>query len=542
MHLAVFKSRWFVLCGLLVFCFQLSEAKSLTKKEADSILKKAEQFRYSDAPKALEYYNECIAFFEAQKDTVQIIKIKQQQVSIYSGIAQYQKSYDVAWGLLPYVQSSKYAEQHIILLQKIITLYMIYEQFVTAEKTIDKSFQLIDAYVEDEIKKADFEGRLHSYRGWLETETSQNLSKAEGHILKALELFQREGFDRHKQHYTKLQLAQLYIKMYKLKEADAIMHEVNLAFENKKASVFCLLYEYRGRYYQRKSQADSAIYFYHKAIDLIDFHKVHISNKVDILNGLSDIYAKEGNAQLAYDYIVQAKALSDSVFSSTSAQNKKLFEIKDQYEMQLRNHEEEIKSQKLAMLQKEKQFWLVKLLVACFLLLIIVVLIWLYFKRKAQAYYLEQKYLKQQQDAILEIKNKELLSSALQLIERDTQQQEIKKKLESLEVKKENVPIIKQIIKSLNFDKSKKWKEFETHFTAVNNVFYTSLQAEFPKLTATDLKICAFINLGFSSKDMAQIMGIGVEGINTTRSRLRKKMNLNREVVLADFLQSFGVK
>ncbi|MDC0584704.1 LuxR family transcriptional regulator [Bacteroidales bacterium] len=86
----------------------------------------------------------------------------------------------------------------------------------------------------------------------------------------------------------------------------------------------------------------------------------------------------------------------------------------------------------------------------------------------------------------------------------------------------------------------KKWKEFDLHFTAVNHNFFTSLTSKFPKLTKTDLKICAFINLGFSSKDIAQIMGLGVEGINTSRSRLRKKMELDRDVILADYLQAFG--
>ena len=69
---------------------------------------------------------------------------------------------------------------------------------------------------------------------------------------------------------------------------------------------------------------------------------------------------------------------------------------------------------------------------------------------------------------------------------------------------------------------------------------YYALKEQYPKLSPTDLKMCAFIKLGFSSKDMAQIMGITAEGINTSRSRLRKKMNLPREFIFAEFLQEIG--
>ncbi len=151
----------------------------------------------------------------------------------------------------------------------------------------------------------------------------------------------------------------------------------------------------------------------------------------------------------------------------------------------------------------------------------------------------QESEIRNQEDA-LELKNKELLSSALQLIERDSLLEDIRKQLNALEFKKENAPRINRIIQSLKINRSQKWLEFDLHFTAVNHNYFASLKNRFPALTKTDLKICAFINLGFSSKDMAQIMGLGVDSINTTRSRLRKKLGLSREMVLVDFLQEFN--
>ena len=82
------------------------------------------------------------------------------------------------------------------------------------------------------------------------------------------------------------------------------------------------------------------------------------------------------------------------------------------------------------------------------------------------------------------------------------------------------------------------WEEFEARFISVNKGFYERLKAKYPKLTQGDLKLCALIKLNFSSKDMARLMGISVESVHTTRYRLRKKLGLNREDNLTEFITS----
>ncbi|BAX81051.1 hypothetical protein [Labilibaculum antarcticum] len=529
-----------LLIVLSLFCLSTFAQKSQSS-EAENLLNQAKDSRYLHPKKALSYYGKSLDLFMKVNDTAKIIEIKHEQLSITSGLAKYQQAYDISWSLLPFVQSPKYAKQHVELLQKMITLYMIYEQYDKAKSTRKKAFTIVNEQIHDEILKTDLKAKLYSLDAWIQTETSKDYLKAEELVLKSLDLYKTEGIERHKVDYTKLQLAQLYIIMYRFDEAFSLLQEVDQKYKDQEEGIHCILYEYYGRYYQKTKKPDSAIYYFKKAVYAINNFSAHISNQVDILENISDLYALKGDTKKAYQYILETKAISDNVFSSISAQNKKLFEIKDEYEAQLRQSREEIKTQKLAILEHEKQFWLFKLIGAIVLLILSASGIWYYYRRRAHQFQMKQKFLKQKQAEVLEIKNKELLSSALQLIERDTQQEEIKKKLENLDVKKENIVIIKQIIKSLNSDKSKKWKEFETHFTAVNNEFFSTLLGKYPKLTSTDLKICAFIKLGFSSKDMAQIMGIGVEGINTTRSRLRKKMTLERDVVLVDFLQGIGM-
>ncbi|WP_027473638.1 tetratricopeptide repeat protein [Saccharicrinis fermentans] len=151
--------------------------------------------------------------------------------------------------------------------------------------------------------------------------------------------------------------------MYRLKEALQILQRIEDRHKDSLKSIHCLIYEYMGRYYQQINQPPKAINYFKKAIFAIDSFEAHISNKVEVLLNISQLYADLGNTKQAYKYLLQSKQLNDSVFSSTSDRNKELFEIKNEYESQLRKHEATLKNQKLTMLEQEKSLWLLKLII-----------------------------------------------------------------------------------------------------------------------------------------------------------------------------------
>ncbi|WP_262506921.1 helix-turn-helix transcriptional regulator [Saccharicrinis aurantiacus] len=66
------------------------------------------------------------------------------------------------------------------------------------------------------------------------------------------------------------------------------------------------------------------------------------------------------------------------------------------------------------------------------------------------------------------------------------------------------------------------------------------LKDKYPSLSTTDLKKCALIQLGLPSKEMADIMAIGADSVSASRSRIRKKMNLTRDVNLVEYLGSIN--
>ncbi len=83
------------------------------------------------------------------------------------------------------------------------------------------------------------------------------------------------------------------------------------------------------------------------------------------------------------------------------------------------------------------------------------------------------------------------------------------------------------------------WKKFERNFDIVYDEYLTRLGNTFPELTVSDKKLCAYLKMGLSSKEIAPLLNLTFRSVEMTRYRLRKKLNLTREQNLIDFLQRF---
>jgi PAS domain S-box-containing protein len=82
------------------------------------------------------------------------------------------------------------------------------------------------------------------------------------------------------------------------------------------------------------------------------------------------------------------------------------------------------------------------------------------------------------------------------------------------------------------------WEDFKFYFEKVHQGFFTRLKGKFPGLTAKDLRLCAYILLGLSTKEIAGLINITSESAEIGRIRLRKKLGLTRSHNLTSFLQS----
>ncbi len=138
-------------------------------------------------------------------------------------------------------------------------------------------------------------------------------------------------------------------------------------------------------------------------------------------------------------------------------------------------------------------------------------------------------------------KNSELASSAMHLVKKGELFTKIKGELTHLMKGIENpktVAELKKMIKTLSEDDNmdKEWENFAKHFDKVHSDFLAEQKEKYPSITPNELKLCAYLRMNLSTKEIAQLMNISVRGVEISRYRLRKKLQIPSEMSLFDYL------
>ena len=193
---------------------------------------------------------------------------------------------------------------------------------------------------------------------------------------------------------------------------------------------------------------------------------------------------------------------------------------------------------------KNRELKFIGLTVFAGLLAIILILLYINQKNKNAKLKLKEENLELEKKKLnqdLQYKKKELASNMMYLMEKNEFITSISKKLIELkpDAKKDNKDLIQQIINEIRQNSSTKiWDEFEVRFKEVHLNFYNELHKRHPDLTPNEIKICAFLRLNMSTKEISAITHQSVKSINMARFRLRKKLDIDREENLIAYLNS----
>ena len=104
--------------------------------------------------------------------------------------------------------------------------------------------------------------------------------------------------------------------------------------------------------------------------------------------------------------------------------------------------------------------------------------------------------------------------------------------------KSDENPQIKSVIRTIdrNINNVDDWKFFENAFNNADKDFLKNVKEKHPDLSANDLRLCAYLRLNLSSKEIAPLLNISVRSVEVKRYRLRKKMNLAHEAGLTEYI------
>jgi len=175
--------------------------------------------------------------------------------------------------------------------------------------------------------------------------------------------------------------------------------------------------------------------------------------------------------------------------------------------------------QKKTLLQKEKEHQLIEQ------------------KSQQEIAQLEKEKLELQ----IQSKNQELADNTMHLVQKMEILRKIKEDIHKLTKSSTDRSIKQQlenIAKNISVDErlDADWEQFARHFDQVHSQFLQKVRLQYPQLTVKDHRLCAYLRMNLSSKEMASLMNISVRSVEVARYRLRKKLALESEVNLVEFM------
>jgi ligand-binding sensor domain-containing protein/DNA-binding CsgD family transcriptional regulator len=144
----------------------------------------------------------------------------------------------------------------------------------------------------------------------------------------------------------------------------------------------------------------------------------------------------------------------------------------------------------------------------------------------------------------IDFKNRELALSTMHVLQKNETLTKLREELDQV-VKQSKEPEtksnIKKVIGILSDDKRLEddWESFAVHFDQVHTDFLKRLKAHYAQLSPKDLKLCAYLRMNMTTKDIAPLLNISVRGVEISRYRLRKKMDIDPNTNLNDYMMGY---
>jgi len=334
-------------------------------------------------------------------------------------------------------------------------------------------------------------------------------------------------------------MSNVYMLQKRYLDATNILRKsINLSATHGNNRQLGIAYANMGKTKELQGFYDSAIYY----LDLSRtvFVELGMRNLESIALRMTSIaYEKNHDYKNALYYHKEYILLADSIRSEKV--EKQIAELQLSYETEKKDKENKLLKKDIEF-EKGKSYYL--LILALLLTFTgIVSLILFYFIRKNA---LTRKQLAESKATALEAKlegqKRELTLGALSLSRNLEFINSLINELSKLSgfVTDGGIRPLNNIVKKLDRQQSNSsWKEFEKRFSEIHSNFYSRLLEEYPTLTQSEVKLCAFLKLGMNTKEICSITFQSVRAVEASRLRLRKKLNIASCDNLSMFLQKY---
>lgn len=356
-----------------------------------------------------------------------------------------------------------------------------------------------------------------------------------------------------------------YSKLGQFSKALSFFDEALGRFESLgHESRIAVLHYHFGELYSNMGSSENVVLHFQKSLEYA--RKLGMKPTIiDAAKGLYHFYKNHDEYKEALTYFEIYKNAVDSVFSENSSRQINEFEIR--YETEKKENENRLLTKDLQI--KERNQW--------FLITLVVGLILLsgslfYAFRLKKRSLIQSKILFEQENELNKLKITQVEKENLHLQEVLFAEEEIKK-LQAKSIEQKNHELtsatlliankneafenlrrmaeyltqnnagnkdekFREIIREIDrqTDVESQWEQFRMHFESIHKSFFIKLRETNTGLTQTDLQLCAYIKLNMGTKEIARLMNITPESVNTHRYRLRKKITMKADETLDEFV------
>lgn len=340
--------------------------------------------------------------------------------------------------------------------------------------------------------------------------------------------------------------AQLKIGLLKMMQQDydsaashleyslSLQKELDITLSGSKSFFIAETYINLGIVYLNLNETRKAGEFLEKGYQIVKYsqHYRLISQSAQYL---SKYYQKINNPGLALDYALVHNQYADSIYNEESI--RKLTQLEMQHQFDIKRSEDEARQILESRAQERKNLIYIIVSGSLLFLLIIAILLLRLEKAKKRKSEIERKSLVDQLDHT----NKELTTYVMYLLRKNEFITSIAEKLKLAKpvIKNENKKVIGDLIKELESNSGMvSWEEFEVRFQKVYTGFYKKLSTLYPDLSPNELRLCAFLRLNMTTKEISAITYQSINSITVARYRLRKKLGLDTNENLIGFLST----
>ncbi|MFD1315208.1 tetratricopeptide repeat protein [Namhaeicola litoreus] len=535
------KQKYFKVSLLWIFYFIVPHLNAQEGLSANDAFDRALELRFHYPDSAVVLFNYSYDLYLKQKDTLKATNCLLEKSLVSENNAKYADSYDALWSVLILNDNRNDDNLKSVIYHRLGRIYSYYKREDESIKYLKKSLDIQKGMIS--VTGRDSSYLTPYYYALANTYRELDQYDKAKVYLDSCEMYFSTSNDLLPQAHVQFEKANLLAHDNKIDEAIKIMDSIFPYFQKNEPTYLVLFYKYLGDMYFNRD-LNKSLELYNEALRISSENKSHLDFTPLIYKSLTDLYLQRNDYKNAFFNLNKAKELDDKFFGSRSSINQSVLEIKDDYRFEKERQEKQIQEQYLKQLEQEDKINDLKLIILLGSIVSLLIIGFGYIYNIRSKHKAEKEFIRKSKELeikktreLVDLKNKELAASALQLIEKDEFLKEIKSKIR-VGTDKIKIHEINKLLRSISTNNNKNWDEFKYRFIEVNKDFYTKIFEKYPNLSQSDQKLCALIKLNFSSKEMARLLGISVESVHTSRHRIRKKMDLPRSTNLEDFINS----